>query len=317
MVLLARPRTGSLLGKFKPADRIVHEFLMHHHSNHSEPAAPFAPEMLDHLPVQTALIDGSGTIVYANRAWRTFAGRELLFQPGSAYLAQWPDQGLSAVSRELRERLHRLLQGDADFPATEACCQGEGGETLLEVRMAAVSHGGARCAVVTHLELTRRKRLERTALDDAWRFMEASGAEACLAVDAQWRVTRIDAASEHLFHRNAQDLLGRNIWEEFPEAVGTDSWKIAQDAMERRVTAVLPLCSGPDGNMLEIRLFPNSEGLSAFFRDITPWLRSEQKLRKGEEFFHNAFHSSYIGTAILGLDGQILQVNSSFCELLG
>jgi PAS domain-containing protein len=45
--------------------------------------------------------------------------------------------------------------------------------------------------------------------------------DAIYTLDAQWRFTHINSQAAFLLQRNAEELLGKSIWEEFPEAVGS------------------------------------------------------------------------------------------------
>ncbi|PJF28851.1 MAG: hypothetical protein CUN52_11365, partial [Phototrophicales bacterium] len=44
--------------------------------------------------------------------------------------------------------------------------------------------------------------------------------DAFFALDAQWRFIYMNHEAENLLQRRAQDLIGKNIWDEFPEARG-------------------------------------------------------------------------------------------------
>ena len=62
------------------------------------------------------------------------------------------------------------------------------------------------------------------------------------------------------------------------------------------------------GNFLEYQ---------AVGRDITALKEIELKLRESEEKFRRAFEDAATGEALVALDGTFIQVNRSFCELLG
>jgi len=51
--------------------------------------------------------------------------------------------------------------------------------------------------------------------------------------------------------------------------------------------------------------------------DITDRKRIEEALKESESRFRNAFDTSAIGMALVGLDGRLLQVNRSLCECIG
>src|SRR6266700_73908 len=51
--------------------------------------------------------------------------------------------------------------------------------------------------------------------------------------------------------------------------------------------------------------------------DITEHKQAERSLRESEERFRNIFAEAPIGMAVVGLNGTLLQVNKTFCEMLG
>ncbi len=44
--------------------------------------------------------------------------------------------------------------------------------------------------------------------------------DAFFAVDIEWRFTYLNSEAERVLDRGRQELLGKNMWEEFPEAEG-------------------------------------------------------------------------------------------------
>ncbi|MDD2658213.1 MAG: EAL domain-containing protein [Methylococcales bacterium] len=58
-------------------------------------------------------------------------------------------------------------------------------------------------------------------------------------------------------------------------------------------------------------------GAVLVFRDITARRSIEHLLRESEERFHSAFDHAAIGMALVSIDGQFLQVNSSLCTIFG
>ncbi len=52
-------------------------------------------------------------------------------------------------------------------------------------------------------------------------------------------------------------------------------------------------------------------------RDITERKKAEEALRISEERFRSAFEDAAIGMALVGINGQFLQVNHTLCEILG
>jgi PAS domain S-box-containing protein len=103
--------------------------------------------------------------------------------------------------------------------------------------------------------------------------------DAFYAVDDQWRFTYVNAEAERLLLRRHGELLGKNIWEEFPAAVGSAFEAHYRRAARERVTAVFQAYYPPplDG-WYDLRAYPSAAGgLAVYFRNI-----SAERLREQE-----------------------------------
>ena len=81
----------------------------------------------------------------------------------------------------------------------------------------------------------RRRRLQE-ANRRTTRILE-SITDAFFALDRDWRFTYLNDQAERLLSRARADLLGKNVWDEFPAAVGTDFDRQYHRAVDER-TAV-------------------------------------------------------------------------------
>lgn len=93
--------------------------------------------------------------------------------------------------------------------------------------------------------------------------------DAVLSLDRQWTVRFVNAHAERLLQHPRGEILGRNIWEVFPEAVGS----VFQTEYERAVSERRPARFGapfaPLGIYAEVSAYPHERGLTIYFRDIT------------------------------------------------
>ena len=55
------------------------------------------------------------------------------------------------------------------------------------------------------------------------------------AVGRDWRFTYVNRRAEKLWNRSKEELLGKNIWQEFPQAVGSEYYQQINRAMEEDV----------------------------------------------------------------------------------
>jgi diguanylate cyclase (GGDEF)-like protein/PAS domain S-box-containing protein len=93
--------------------------------------------------------------------------------------------------------------------------------------------------------------------------------DALFTVDRAWRFTYLNRRAEALLQRPPGDLLGRNLWEEFPFAVGGPLFDAYHRAVADQVTVTVEEYHyEPLGIWIEVRAFPSPEGLTVYFRDV-------------------------------------------------
>jgi len=123
---------------------------------------------------------------------------------------------------------------------------------------------------------------EKAALERAANTLE-SISDAFYAVDGQWRFTYVNGKAEELWERSREELLGKNVWEEFPEAIGSESYRQIRRAMEEGLTTEFETISPVLDAWVAGRAYPSREGLSVYFQDVTERKRAEEDTRRSEE----------------------------------
>jgi PAS domain S-box-containing protein len=139
--------------------------------------------------------------------------------------------------------------------------------------------------ITARREAEERERLlarERAARERATDILE-SISDAFYAVDRQWCFTYVNNRAEELWGRSRDELLGKNIWEEFPEEVGSESHRQIRLAMEKGVTTEFETESPILEAWVAGRAYPSAEGLSVYFQDVTERNRAEEEIRRSEE----------------------------------
>jgi len=113
--------------------------------------------------------------------------------------------------------------------------------------------------------------------------------DGCLSLDREWRFTYINARGAAWIERDQDKLIGKNIWDEFPDAVGGPFHETYKRAMDEREPARCENFYAPLGLWLELRVYPSREGVTAFFADVTERKEAETRL------VHMATHDSMTG----------------------
>jgi diguanylate cyclase (GGDEF)-like protein/PAS domain S-box-containing protein len=113
--------------------------------------------------------------------------------------------------------------------------------------------------------------------------------DGCFSLDRDWRFTYINARGAAWLDKQPGKLLGKAIWDVFPEAVGGPFYRTYQYAAERQEAASCESFYAPLQIWLEARAYPSKDGLTVFFANITERKEAEARLT------HMATHDSLTG----------------------
>jgi PAS domain S-box-containing protein len=114
-------------------------------------------------------------------------------------------------------------------------------------------------------------------------------------------------------------LIGKNIWELFPDAVGSATYQAIQTAFTEQRYVCNEDHYEPLGLWQENRVYPSAGGVSMFIRDITKQKKEEQHLRLLESVITNTTDAVVITEAVpLEHTGpRIIYVNEAFTKMTG
>lgn len=100
------------------------------------------------------------------------------------------------------------------------------------------------------------------------------------ALGQDWKITYIN---QHQFlprNKTAKDVLGKNIWEVFPEIVGTVMYRELHRAMSERLAVQFELCSVFEDRWHEIVAYPYEDGICCLFKNITEKKKFESEFKR-------------------------------------
>jgi len=134
-------------------------------------------------------------------------------------------------------------------------------------------------------DVIERKRAE-DALSESQRRLSVivdSIADGFYTIDREWRFTHVnDAALRHM-GKTSEEILGRTLFDVYPEARGSIIANEYESAMESGEPVRFESPSLITGRVLEIHAYPGPENLTVLFRDITEKHRMEKALRDAHE----------------------------------
>jgi PAS domain S-box-containing protein len=138
----------------------------------------------------------------------------------------------------------------------------------------------------TAVDLARAHEALRAERDRSQVILD-SIAEGFGLLSSDWTVLEMNAEGLRLGSRTAEQVIGRNHWEIWPESVDSELGRMYGRAMSKRLAgSVEYLHRLPDGvvRTYEVRAYPTSNGgLVSFFLDISERKQAEEKLRAADQ----------------------------------
>jgi PAS domain S-box-containing protein len=93
--------------------------------------------------------------------------------------------------------------------------------------------------------------------------------DAFVAIDSNFCYTYMNKKAGELFNRNPASMVGKHMWTEFPEGIGQQFYQACKHAIVTQQYTYVEQYSEFYNKFFENNIYPSSEGLSIFFRDIT------------------------------------------------
>jgi PAS domain S-box-containing protein len=107
--------------------------------------------------------------------------------------------------------------------------------------------------------------------------------DAFYSLGRDWRFTYINRAAETYFGIPRQGMIGRVIWDVFPDSEGTELRRRYEEVFASGASASFEAeAVGVQGRYLEFHVFPYNGGLGISFRDWTERRKAEEELRASE-----------------------------------
>jgi len=125
----------------------------------------------------------------------------------------------------------------------------------------------------------------------------SSISDAFYAMDTNWNFTYFNKEAERLLQKRASEVLGKNMWELFPAAVGTSLEAAYKQVIVNNKSNSFEYLFPGDNEWYEVNAYPSNGGVSVYFKNITERKQAAEKLKQAFEERTNILES--IGDAFV------------------
>jgi PAS domain S-box-containing protein len=235
------------------------------------------------LPIIVWTADQLGRITYTSQSLSTYSGTEaealklegwmnIIHPADQPTVAEvWPQSVATGKDYEVEFRIRRH---DGAYRwhlarATRLRLQGDIEETWYG----------------TAIDIDDRIRLENELRKAANRYemVLESVTDAIFALDKNWNFTLLNHHAEILLQKDKSQLIGKCVWEEFPEAVNTTFQTEYERCAREAVTVRFEERFDPLGKFFEVTAYPSPDGISVHFRDVTDQRKFNEHLEQAQK----------------------------------
>jgi|HubBroStandDraft_1064217.scaffolds.fasta_scaffold06289_2 PAS domain S-box-containing protein len=264
------------------------------------------------------LLGHGGAIRYASPASERMLGftpAELVGASSPAFVH--PDDR-PIVTRHLR----RLIRGKADPACSYRLLRNGGGFVWVEAvyRFLAGTAGGPSGLVVSLRDIDRRRDSEALAARAVARATQAleSTSDLVFAADRDWRFTYVNRRAQALLE-SGEDLVGKVIWERFPNLATSDFARSWWRTMLERVATTVETCFPRPDLWLEANAYPSVEddGIVVFVRDVSERKRAETEAARQRERVFGIIENMPDGVLLVDAEDRLVAWNGQACDMLG
>jgi PAS domain S-box-containing protein len=169
----------------------------------------------------------------------------------------------------------------------------------------------------------QRRRTDRRATDLSSISIAEGITDEVNAFDREWRFTYVNELALNSIRKakgeklTRQEVLGKNVWEMFPQLVGSLFYQKYHEAMREQRAVEFEARSTVTDRWVKVNAIPSEGGLSVYYRDITERKRAEDTLKKQNEVLRTIVDNIPVMIRFLGPDARVQLINPAWERTLG
>ncbi len=279
---------GKIAGLFGPLHDVTGEVTATRQLRESEARAS---RILQSIGDAVIVTDADARVMTMNHVAEMLTGWEL---------AEAKGQLLNEVFRLVSEQDRREVESPADKVRRTGAIVGLANHTILiskDGRDRPIDDSGAPIfdddgkltgIVLVFRDIEERRAAERDneRITELYRQVLEVTSDAIVGLDRNFVMTYANPRALEIYNKPGREIIGRNVWEEFPEAAleGSPFWEHYQRAMNEGVAGQFEVYyPTPLERWLHVEAYPTRDGIVTFSRDISEEMKSREALRKKSE----------------------------------
>lgn len=269
-----------------------------------------------HSPAAIAMFDKNMNYVVASERWLTDYHLENENIIGKSHYEVFP-----AISDDWRAIHKRCLLGFTAKNEQELFIHPTGRKSWIrwEVKPWYSSENEIGGIILFSEDISERKAAEEIIAENEKKFRSLVEriSDGFMALDKDWKFTYVNPVSEKLFNIPAEQLLGNNIWDVFPNAIDGLFYKSYQEAVNTQKPVQFVGFSRYGQKWLQTTAYPSSSGLTIYFKDVTDQKQAEEKVYKSQLRLKQAQKIAHIGHWEFDLINQALTWSDQTYAIFG
>ncbi len=240
-------------------------------------------------------------IIFANKALSNILGYSV-----DDLLSMSKEEVISLIHPDDREfvlnRHKERLKGKPVPPNYQfRIIRKDGTPRIVEIYASLITFNNKPAVQEIFIDITEQKNAEENlkeseekyrTMSERYEMLLESITDGVYAINRDWVYTLVNKLAEKLVNMPRDNLLGHKITDVFPGIEQTPFFKTYEDVMNSRIpNRVRDSFNLPNGHIghYEVSVYPITEGILCIARDITEEVVAEQKLKKSEEDFREAY----------------------------
>ena len=136
-------------------------------------------------------------------------------------------------------------------------------------------------------------------------------------LDREWRFVKMNSVAEHILGLKREKLLGKKLWDFFPDTPECKYPSQFRRAMDERITVGFEDYRPDIDRWFSSVAYPSAEGLTVFFRDVTRQKKTQERLKDSEGKLRAILDSTTDSNVLVSTDFRVLSFNTAANGIAG